>query len=725
MATIVFSAIGTLLGGPIGGAIGALAGRQVDALVFRPGARQGPRLAELSLSASSYGITIARHHGRVRTGGQVIWATDLTEQQNRQGGGKGRPAVVTYSYSASFAVAISSRPIESLGRIWADGQLLRGSAGDLKVGGTVRVYTGHGDQQPDPLLAASEGAAYPAYRGLAYVVFEDLQLANFGNRIPTLSFEVIADTGPVDLQEMIAPSIPDCDAAITLDGLEGMTVDGSPADLLRQLDHLFPLDCDACDARLTIRPERSQTAPVHLPEPALGAAEEDFGGQAGFARSRKLRTEAPINVLRHFDPQRDYLPGVQRASGRVGSGEPRLLELPAAIGASAARNLVQAAAHRVNWARHVLAWRITQLDPAVRPGSLVTLPGEAGNWRVKGWEWREQGVELALERAAPNAPAPAGATDSGRSGSDPDLVQGPTALAVFELPWDGNPASSVPQLFAAATSTGRWDGAALFVDQGDGALQPIGSTGRAPGVLGTSNEALPAGSPLVFDRSAIVTITLANPTAILTSATLRQLAQGANKALLGTELIQFADAVSVGDGLWQLSGLLRGRGGTEGAVGNHVVGEPFVLLEGPLTLLDPALVGPAQQATIAAIGLGDTAPVLSPIALAGIGWRPLAPVHGKAYAASGGGLTLQWTRRARGGWRWDDAVDLPLNEQIERYLVEFGLPGMTLARWECAASFLSLVAAEWTALIEAQPDGVFAIRQAGDRAVSPPLTITP
>ena len=31
----------------------------------------------------------------------------------------------------------------------------------------------------------------PAYRGIAYVVIEDLALAAFGNRVPQFSFEVV------------------------------------------------------------------------------------------------------------------------------------------------------------------------------------------------------------------------------------------------------------------------------------------------------------------------------------------------------------------------------------------------------------------------------------------------------------------------------------------------------------------------------------------------------
>ena len=189
MATLVLGAIGTLIGGPLGGAIGALAGRQVDSLIFRPAGREGPRLKDLSISTSSYGQPIPQVYGTARVAGTIVWATDLIESRSSSGGGKGSPKVTSFSYSSSFAVALSSRPIARVGRIWADGQLLRGAAGDLKVGGTLRVYTGVADQPVDPLLAAGAEGTSPAYRGWAYVVFEGLHLADFGNRIPALSFE--------------------------------------------------------------------------------------------------------------------------------------------------------------------------------------------------------------------------------------------------------------------------------------------------------------------------------------------------------------------------------------------------------------------------------------------------------------------------------------------------------------------------------------------------------
>jgi hypothetical protein len=189
--------------------------------------REGPRLKELGVSSSSYGSAIPRQHGRIRAPGTIIWATDLAERREESGGGKGRPSTTGYSYSVSFAVALSSRPIVRVDRIWADGNLLRGAAGDLKTGGTLRVHTGHGDQAPDPLIASAEPSC-PAFRSLAYCVFEALELADFGNRIPALTFEIVADEEPVTIGAVIEPLGKPVELDRSLDGLQGFSDEGGP-----------------------------------------------------------------------------------------------------------------------------------------------------------------------------------------------------------------------------------------------------------------------------------------------------------------------------------------------------------------------------------------------------------------------------------------------------------------------------------------------------------------
>ncbi|MBC2670922.1 phage tail protein [Novosphingobium piscinae] len=704
MATVIFSALGQVVGGPVGAALGALVGRQVDGAVLSGGTREGPRLRDLALTTSGYGEPVPRCFGRMRVGGSIIWAADLRETRATHGGGKGRPAQTTFSYAASFAVALSSRPLAGLGRIWADGSLLRGAAGDLKAGGQLRFHAGHGDQLPDPLIAAAEDPdACPAFRGLAYVVFEDLPLGDFGNRLPALSFEVFGPETALDLSLLVdEPSAPPA-PAVPLTGLAGLMQEGPAAELLGLLGRLVPYACDVTTDPLRLRSAPGAARP--LPEaaaPGAGRQEEGgqgwggLGGSAAVVRRQGGAAVVPLGALQYHDVERDYQAGLQRAPRQPGAGQPGVLSAPLAMAAPVARQWVAAAAQREVWAARSLVWRTAVIDPQLMPGAIARVPGEPGLWRVAEWEWQAAGVELTLSRLPDPAlaaalDAPDGGADPGRGALARDQAAGPTTLAAFELPWEGPAGRAAGSLYvAAASAAAGWSGAALYAVDRDGGLELIGSSGRRPATLGTAVDALPPASSLLPDRASQVTVALLGPDTVLAEATGVRLAQGANRALLGDEIIQFARAEPLGAGRWQLSGLLRGRGGTEAAAAGHAVGERFVLLDDSLLVLDGTLAATADR--IAAIGLVDPEPVTSAVALRGIGARPLAPVHPRARALADGALALSWTRRARGAWRWADEADVPLHEEAERYAVELGAGAVPLARWEVGAPALTLSA---------------------------------
>jgi hypothetical protein len=225
MAALVLSVAGGAAGavfgpaGAIAGRIaGALAGNVIDRSLFaQDRSVQGPRLADLDVMASTEGAPIPRVYGRARLSGQVIWATRLEEAVSTRteggsgggkggltgGGGGGSVTTTTYSYYANFAVGLCEGEIGHIGRIWADGKPL-----DIS-GINVRVHRGGEDQAPDDLIVAKEGAGNaPAYRGLAYVVFERLPLADFGNRIPQLSFEIVRPIGKLEQMTRAVTLIP-------------------------------------------------------------------------------------------------------------------------------------------------------------------------------------------------------------------------------------------------------------------------------------------------------------------------------------------------------------------------------------------------------------------------------------------------------------------------------------------------------------------------------------
>ncbi len=198
MATVVLSyagaALGTVLGGPIGGmigrAIGGVAGNALDQRIFGSKRKtEGPRLNDLRIMASEEGAAIPAIWGRMRVAGQVMWATNIeevvtTETQKASSKGGPKSTSTTYSYFGNFAVGLCEGEINGIGRVWADGKVI-----DIEAF-TTRLYTGSETQLPDSLITAIEGQA-PAYRGLAYIVFERLPLERFGNRFPQLSFEII------------------------------------------------------------------------------------------------------------------------------------------------------------------------------------------------------------------------------------------------------------------------------------------------------------------------------------------------------------------------------------------------------------------------------------------------------------------------------------------------------------------------------------------------------
>ncbi len=202
MATILLSAVGFSAGASIGGAalgissavigraVGATIGRVIDQRLIGAGSQavETGRVDRFRLTGASEGTPIPQIYGRMRTSGQVIWASRFVEKSATSGGGKGapKPKTTTLSYCVSAAIALCEGEITRVGRVWADG--VEVARDDLNM----RVYTGASDQMPDAKIEAIEGAGnVPAYRGLAYVVFEDLELGQFGNRFPQFSFEII------------------------------------------------------------------------------------------------------------------------------------------------------------------------------------------------------------------------------------------------------------------------------------------------------------------------------------------------------------------------------------------------------------------------------------------------------------------------------------------------------------------------------------------------------
>lgn len=236
MSTLVAIAggiVGSIFGVP---QLGFLAGSILGSLIFGGSSKGGPKLKDLHVTGSTYGAAIPWLWGTCRMGGNIIW-TYLLKQHAHHAGGKGGPATYTYSWTGAVGLCATDQtgPIQKILKIWADTKLvydatgqsgitknIPGSGGGKGGGGhgdgnavvnggvanaynklgRFRVYTGTQDQMPDPAYENLVGADQAtANRGMAYIVFDDVDLENYGNRVPNWTFEVAGNNDEQPLSQ--------------------------------------------------------------------------------------------------------------------------------------------------------------------------------------------------------------------------------------------------------------------------------------------------------------------------------------------------------------------------------------------------------------------------------------------------------------------------------------------------------------------------------------------
>lgn len=219
----------------IGVTVGWMLGSIAGSALFPPEGPSdivGPRIEDSRVTSSSYGKPIPIVYGRIRVAGNIIWSSGLIETEHTEeievggdpifGWGEEEYTQTTYTYKASFAVGLCEGEIAEITRIWLDGKTWADIRGDVdiykfveehpnykglrpiedlykegviisssRMAEDVEIYKGTEGQTQSPTIQEYEGTDIPAHRGLAYIVFKDLQLKTFGNRIPNVTVEVL------------------------------------------------------------------------------------------------------------------------------------------------------------------------------------------------------------------------------------------------------------------------------------------------------------------------------------------------------------------------------------------------------------------------------------------------------------------------------------------------------------------------------------------------------
>lgn len=726
MATMILGTAGTVLGGPLGGAIGFALGSALDQTLFFDSdtGRERPSRSDSQVQNSAYGAPVPLVFGRARMAGNVIWSTGIREtlgdSAQLRGGKGGAPAGSTAerSYSASFAVAFSGRPLLRIERIWADGKLLRDAQGGVLVPFRMRFHSGTESQLPDPLIEAEAGAGQaPAYRGLAYAVFEDLPLAEFANRIPNITVEAVADE---------TMSLGDCLGALAapaLDGPPSVTALDEPVAgfiLARTSEIAATLEAIGRSARFTLSEGGGrlafsglQDAVPRVLQPAdLGAAVPGERA-ARIGVSRDQGADLPQDLaLRYADPARDYQPAVQTARRQqLYAAGRETIDSPLVLTADAARRLAdrELALRWQGQERHSLTLPLSHADVAVGDRLSYEEAGRAVTLLVD---------QVSLERgrvALSGFPLSAQALaeqSNGVGDALPELVIAPpgqTVLHILDLP--GTAANGDPLKVPAAVSgaSPNWRGADIFISRDGGDSYDRLASGNAPAVIGTARTALAPGPWEFWDEGAGLEVELLRSDAELEARSRLSVLNGTNIAVIGEEIAQFREAALQPDGSYRLRGFLRGRAGTEHAIASHEAGERFVLLDGGAILsADVPLSVLGQTVLLKPVTLtrrpAETA--AQPLRVTGQALKPLAPVHVRAARSETGDLTLRWVRRTRFQGAWLDRSDVPLNEEAEAYQIDIVSEGAVVRTLSAPSPQAVYSAADQSADFGAVPESI-------------------
>jgi len=246
---------------------------------------------------------------------------------------------------------------------------------------------------------------------------------------------------------------------------------------------------------------------------------------------------------------------------------------------------------------------------------------------------------------------------------------GETSLSLLDLPaFPTDEESSGTIRYAVSGQESAWKGAVLYRSDDDGANYQLVASFPSGSVMGVATTALPDGTTDYFDEAGTVTVNIIGAAELSGTSEIAVL-NGANLAKVGDEIIQFKTATLVSTGKYILSGLLRGRLGTEWATSSHIEGEEFVLLDNNLAKesLPNELIGLSRLYKPVSVvkSLADTNSV--DFTYNANSLKPFSPVHVEGSRDGSGNLTITWVRRARVNGGWKDNVDVPLGEAEEVY----------------------------------------------------------
>jgi hypothetical protein len=317
----------------------------------------------------------------------------------------------------------------------------------------------------------------------------------------------------------------------------------------------------------------------------------------------------------------------------------------------------------------------------LEPADVITVQAESGTYvlRLISINYRSDGIlECTAKFNNPAAYSSAAVSDTGTlpvatistpTTSRYELLDIPLMLDTFDL-------TAFPVAMSGLMSS--WPGGSIFRSTDGGQTWVITNGFTTPSTMGVGNNIIgvPA-EPRLIDKTSSLSATFFSG-ASLFSVTESQLLNGSNHFAYGVdgrwEIIAAQTCTLQGDGSYVLTDLLRGRYGTEWAMGLHAAGDSLILINtSKLQAVVSSLsqIGAVQSYKGVTSGLTIDSDGSRSFAYKGVNLECLSPVYPSSSRHPTTLVqTLSWLRRTRKGGEWRDNVDAELGETTEAYEME-------------------------------------------------------
>lgn len=486
----------------------------------------------------------------------------------------------------------------------------------------MRFYTGTTTQMPDPAIVAwaeerfgEDGADYvSAYRQFSYIVLENLTLKN--GRMPNFTVELDAGRNEVselteDIYDLVNVESSDLDLDALAD-LPVTTVDGMlvyqftpAAELIKKLETWFNFRMVEIDG--VIRAVSETGSPVAtIPKEDLKA--HDFGEEMpAYEADHPLGDEKSLPneiIVSAMDANQDYHanPQSEQLFASTVAREPIEMSFPFVSTPDEMKRVSNTQVSKIHLESKPYIFSAMPKWGKLTPGDKINLELSTRTVEVKitkksmALVGRSQFEAVLHNNYIYDQTVSRGTRRRAHSlrselESLPQYPRNSKLVVIESIPILREHRGELGVYMAVSgRGVGRWNGATIYRDTGDGNFEPI-SVVDAPSPIGVCQDTLGDWSPVSdVDTTNEVTIYFYDDVALenVTEAEARE-NPALNLIRIGGEWLQFLTAVSVAvpesevyRSGWTVSDFLRGKFDTEPEVGSHGADEITVVVTSAL-----------------------------------------------------------------------------------------------------------------------------------------------